>query len=268
MKLDEFCSGVRPACPVLSSREKFIDELFKAAGSELHVSVSYKRQLCNGDKGFTVELKESYRNRDNIESLTDFFMNYISQDRITDVVANFGIPESGKTDKKALSFALAMQFRKIVDSDEADADNVLSLNYQEAKGRGDEELKKTMPVSAYYPGDSIYLNSSYRPIYHVNVREDLTHTWSFDNVGTQTWINRRLFFSNHDSVNPSASSDYIDIPKTPPNGHVEISVTMNPEGFEEKTECKWIMVDKDGNDCFPRSSNFTIVIDAIFVYEE
>ena len=119
-----------------------------------------------------------------------------------------------------------------------------------------------------YPGDQVYLKSKYRPTYQVNIYERFQHTWEFENVGTQVWRGRRLFFSNHESVRPRAEAVYIDIPDTPPHKDVKIIVSMDARGFEGKSECKWIMVDGDDNDCFPNSNTFIFVVSTKFEYQK
>ena len=111
MKLETLCGGVKPSCPNLKSREAFIDGLFEAAGQKPYISVSYKRNLCNGTKPFTVEQKSPLRGRDNFQSLTAFFTKAIADTLVTNVIAAFGIPEKDIPDKNALCSALAHQMR-------------------------------------------------------------------------------------------------------------------------------------------------------------
>lgn len=265
MNLGALCKGVKPSCPNLKSREDFIDALFKAAGQEPYISVSYKRNLCNGTKPFVVEQKEPLRNRDNFQSLTNFFMKEIADTCVDKVVAAFGIPEKDPPTKKALCMALAHQMRLLIQSDDEDVSDILTVEYQKAKN--EVPTSKNQPqltMQPLYPGDSVYLKSEWRPVYTVGLDQAFEHTWIFDNVGTQTWTGRRLYFSNHDKVRPRAESDYIDIPDTPPNHTATVTVRIDPRSFETKSECLWIMVDSDGNNCFPHSGQFTIIVDVTF----
>lgn len=124
------------------------------------------------------------------------------------------------------------------------------------------------PASVLYPGDQIYFKSKFRPTYQVNIYENFQHTWEFENTGTQVWRSRRLYFLNHDAVRPRADANYIDIPDTPPHKGVKITVSMYARGFEGKSECKWIMVDSDDNDCFSNSNTFTFLVSAKFEYQK
>ena len=265
MKLETLCGGVKPSCPNLKSREAFIDGLFDAAGQKPYISDSYKRNLCNGTKPFTVEQKRPLRGRNNLHSLISFFTEAIADTLVTNVIAAFGIPEKDPPDKDALCTALAHQMRLLIDSDDEDVDDILTVEYQKAKNADPvNNIAPQITSRPPYPGDSIYMKSKWRPVYSVGLDEIFEHTWEFDNVGTQTWTGRRLYFSNHDEVRPRAETNYIDIPVTPPNHSVKLTVQMDARSFEERSECKWIMIDDVGKDCFPNSSQFTIVVDVTF----
>lgn len=269
MKLGTFCGGIKPSCPNLKSREAFIDSLFEAAGGKPYISVSYKRNLCNGTKPFSIELKTSFRGKDNLNSLIDFFMREISDGLVQNIIAAFGIPEKDPPEKMALCGALAHQMKALIDSDDEDASDILVVQYQNLKGAASEDVKTTVQsVQPLYPGDSVYLRSQFRPVYTAGFDQIVEHTWQFDNVGTQTWTGRRLYFSNHDEVRPRAETNYIEIPDTAPNRSVTVSVKIDARSFEKKSECQWIMVDQDGNDCFPNSHQFAIVIDVRFQIED
>ena len=73
-----------------------------------------------------------------------------------------------------------------------------------------------------------------------------------------------MYLSNHDEVRPRAESNYVDIPDTPPNTGVQVSVTVDLRPFEDTWMCKWIMIDSEGNDCFPGSRMFDIEISVKF----
>lgn len=167
--------------------------------------------------------------------------------------------------KKALCSALAHQMRLLISDDDEDVDDIVSVEYQNLKVNNDDEAKVLIQtMQPLYPGDSIYMKSAMRPVYSVGIDEVFEHTWVFDNIGKQTWRGRRLFFSNHSEVRPRAEANYIDVPDTPPNKSVRITAKIDSRSFEGKTECIWIMVDEDGNNCFPGSSQFTIIVDATF----
>lgn len=43
---------------------------------------------------------------------------------------------------------------------------------------------------------------------------------------------------------------------------------MDARCFEGKSECKWIMVDSDNNDCFPKRNTFVFVVSTKFEYQK
>jgi len=267
MTLPNLCKGVYPACLALKSQAKFIDALFEAGGSKPYISDSYKKQIFSNPVKFTDALKAELRGKDSTSALIAFFEKNLADSKLEDVIAVFGIPENETPNKKALSTALALQFKAIVNSDTEEGSDILAIEYQKNREHPQGKTDTVQPASVLYPGDQIYSNMKYHPVYSVNVREDVIHTWDFSNVGTQTWTGRRLYFANHDEVRPRASENFIEVPETLPGKSVKISVSMNAHGFEGKTECVWIMVDSEGKDCFPHSGIFTFVIDANFKFE-
>lgn len=265
--LSEICKATYPACPTIKSQSAFIDGLFEACGCKLYESTSYKKQLFNGSKPFSNNLKSGLPEIKKLDTLIMFFENNISNNKLKDMIAAFGIPETGEVNKKALSIALAIQFKAIIDADADCGEDILLLEYQKHKIQP-QESSFVSPASVLYPGDQYYIKTVVRPIYHVNTYDVFQHTWDFENVGTQMWKGRKLYFLNHDAVRPRADLIYIDIPDTPPNKSVKLTVDIDARGFEGESECKWIMVDSDNNDCFPNSSIFSFVVCARFEYKK
>lgn len=256
----------------------FVMRCFCAAGSThfpftkgkryTSMDVPLQRKLYDGSRTMTPEIKASFQPFDK-DGLAVFYKENIESGRIQDVMISFGIPPTTEINEDCLCRALAIQFKAFVDSNTDEADDIVAIEYQKLFTEPQEEENESYhPASILYPGDQIYFTSKYIPIYQVNIYEKFQHTWEFENVGTQVWCGRRLYFSNHDTVRPRADINYIDIPYTPPHKSVKITVSMDSRGFEEKSECKWIMTDSDGNDCFPNSNTFTFIVSAKFKYEK
>ena len=74
-------------------------------------------------------------------------------------------------------------------------------------------------------------------------------------------------YYNTDTKCELAETNYIDIPDTPPHMSVKITVSIDARGFEGKSECRWIMVDSDNNDCFPNSNIFIFVVSTKMDYQ-
>lgn len=230
--------------------------------------VPLPRKLYDGSRTMTPDIKASFHSFDEY-GLTAFYKENIETAKMRDVMVAFGIPPTSKMNEDCLCRALAIQFRAFIESDTDEADDIAAMEYQKLLADPKEETTETYhSASVLYPGDQIYFKSKFRPTYQVNIYEKFQHTWEFENTGTQVWRGRRLYFLNHDAVRPRADANYIDIPDTPPHKGVKITVSMDARGFEGKSECKWIMVDNDDNDCFPNSNTFTFFVSAKFEYQK
>ena len=229
--------------------------------------VPLERKLYDGSRTMSPELKDSF-SPFNVDGLTAFFSENIKDAQLNSLAAAFGIPPTLDLSKQPLCSALSFQLKAFVDSSDEEADDIVALEYQKMLSASQPEDKKEYrPTTALYKDDQVYLRTTYKPTYDVKLYEKFTHTWSFENMGTQTWRMRRLYFSNHDTARPRAKTPYIDIPETPPLKGVVLSVEMDARGFEERTECRWIMVDSENNDCFPNSGYFSFFVNARYEYE-
>lgn len=264
MKLGDICKGVKPSCPNLRSREKFVDGLLSAAGAAPYISDSYKRGLCNGGKPFIVALKAPNRGKDNLQSLMDFFMTEIADAKVSDVLLAFGIPEKEIPNKKALSVALAKQMKALIEDDNEDVEEIVVLEYQRAK-EDDSTEKIDIGMQPLYPGDSAYVQCVPNQTYKIDCYGTVEHTWSIQNTGKIKWIARKLIYARGPKDRAEANPAEISIPVVEPNGFVRISTTIDGRGFDGITKCIWEMQDSDGKNCFPKSESlFCVTIDAKF----
>lgn len=256
----------------------FVMRCFCAAGSNhfpftkgkryTSVDVPLPRKLYDGSRTMTPDIKASFHSF-NDAGLTTFYKENIEDSETRNVMLAFGISTTMEENKECLCRALSIQFREFVKSDSDEVDDIVAMEYQKLLAAPQDKGSESYhPASVFYPGDQIYFKSKYRPIYQVNIYEKFQHTWEFENAGTQVWHGRRLFFCNHEKVRPRAELNYIDIPDTPPHKSVKITVSMDARGFEGKSECRWIMVDSDNNDCFPNSNTFVFVVSTKFDYQK
>lgn len=251
----------------------FVTLCFKAAGSNYFsyvkgkrytsMDVPLQRKIYDGTRTMSYDVKSSFRNFD-VAGLTNFFESSIDDRKTNDTMLAFGVPASAALNKKALCEALALQMKTLVEVDTEDAEDIVLLEYQRLVVEPTGVITLSEVTRVLYPGDSVYMESAWCPIYSVSCNEKFQHTWSFQNSGIQTWRGRKLFFSNHDKVRPRADANYIEIPDVPPGKNIKITASMDARGFEGKTECLWIMVDSEGNNCFPNNSCFTIIVDVTF----
>lgn len=259
MKLKDICKPVYDSCPDIKSQEDYIDKLFEAAGAKPYISLSYKKGFFSGSRTFTVNQRLPLRGKDNSLQLISFFEKEISD--AGKVLAALGIPEKENPNKKALAIALAQQMKLLIDSEEEDVENILILQYEQAK---QDTVEADMPFSKpLYTGDSI---SVYHKSTHVILSYDkVTHTWEILNSGSIPWIGRKLVYKRKPTDRPEANPDVIELPDIKPNESKKISTVIDGRGFDGITHCIWEMQDSDGENCFPdRESLFCVTIDAKF----
>lgn len=264
MVLENFCKGIYPSCPTITNRENFIDGLFKAAGGTAYISVSYKRQLYSGDKVFVEAQKADLRGHDNQKALEDFFYENIADGKVMDVLLAFSVPEKNEPNKKALSTALALQMKELIDcGDDEEADDLILAAYQEAKAAPPDSETTVAVFKPLYPGDDVYVGTN--PTYKIQSHQTVSHTWSIMNAGKVTWVNRKLVYRRGPKDRPEAAPSEIPIPTVKPQESVKITTTFDGRGFDGVFHCFWEMQDSDGENCFPkRDSLFSVTIDAKF----
>lgn len=264
MFLKDFCKGIYSSCPTITNQQDFIDGLFKAAGGTAYISVSYKRQLYNGDKVFVEAQKSDLRGHDNQKTLEDFFYTNIADGKVMDVLQAFSVPEKHEPNKKALSTALALQMKALIDCGDAEeADDVVLAAYQAAKAAPADDETVISTFKPLYPGDGVYVGTN--PTYKIGSHDTVTHTWSIMNVGKIAWIGRKLVYRRGAKDRPEAQPSEIPIPTVKPNESVKITTTFDGRGFDGIFHCFWEMQDSDGENCFPkRDSLFSVTIDAKF----
>ncbi len=241
---------------------------FKKGKEYTSGDVPSERKYFDGSRTMTQEIKDSFHNFD-VGAVAEVLLELIDKNQIREVMLAFGIPPSLEENRDYLCQALALQLKGFITSQTEEADDIVLLEYQRLLSEPhttDEPVQSV--VATLYPDDQVYYKSKYRPTYDVDIYQMFQHTWEFENAGTQTWRGRRLFFANHEIARPRADCVYIDIPDTPPSKGVKLTVTMDPRGFEGTHECKWIMIDSGGDDCYPNSNQFSFVVHTRFAIEK
>ena len=255
----------------------FVTQCFCEAGSNFfpftrgkkYISrdVPLQRKIFDGSRLLTHEMKKSL-NPFNVDGLADYFNNHVESSKFTDIMLAFGIPPAAEVNKVALCKALSIQLKMFADSHDENTSDIVALEYQRLLSEPPEPAPSTPRPSVLYLGDNIYLNSAFRPVYSVACDEQFQHTWDFSNVGNRTWGGRQLYLSKNGKIRPRADKNSLGIPDTPPGKGIKITADMNARSFEGKTECLWVMVDNEGNECFPNSGSFTFIVDATFQVEK
>ena len=227
--------------------------------------VETQRKIYNGNFEFTVEQKQSFHPV-NIDGLIVFFQSGLDRSKIKELMREFAIPDELTTDSDLFFKALALQFEAFVHSSSQEAGDIVLMQYQHLLENGD--VPSELPIRAKYPYDQVLISPNQTKTHQVTAHDrNIVHEWIIQNRWTKTWTGRKLYFLNHDEVKPRAASNYVDIPDTPPGEYVHVKISMDARRYEGTTRCHWIMLDSQGDDCFPNSNTFDFTLVATFVYE-
>jgi hypothetical protein len=154
--------------------------------------------------------------------------------------------------------ALAKQMKALIESDAEETDNILILEYQNAKQLDNisaESLRKPL-----CEGDSVYVNFSPNKQYVIESHNTFEHTWILENTGTQRWTERKLVYVRGLRDRPEATPSIVEIPETKLKERIKITTT-----FDGVTDCVWEMQDLEGENCFPdRNTLLCVTIDSKF----
>ena len=232
-------------------------------GKMTSADVPLERKIYDGSRPMSQDLKDSFKTFDE-DGLNKYFEKIIDKDKYDDVMLANGIPLSDNKNHQALRKALVAQFRAFIDSDTEEANDIVAMMYQQYLEEPEQGTHSFHRISSIYPDDTVYMKPDHKRSYSGYMYEKLEVTWKFSNLGKQTWRGRKLYLSNHDEIKVRAESNYVEIPDTAPNNGVQVSVIIDLRPFEEPSICKWVMIDSEGNDCFPGSRMFDIEISVKF----
>ena len=244
----------------------FITLLFMAGGSKhftlLHgqnksENVETQRKIYNGSFEFTPDLKLSFQHVD-IDGLTTFFKKAVPNDRIRELMRDFGVPDDLAEDAELFCKALAYQFDAFVRSTTQKAEDIVLMKYQLLLKYGDDQTEG--PMAVRYPGDRLKVSFGREKWYRVNCYDAFQHTWTIDNAGTVEWRGRRLFLTNSADIKLKVESIYLDVPTLRPGEQIKIATGIEARGKENTSEFRWVMIDKDGNECFPEDKSLYITV--------
>lgn len=264
-----FCKGIYDYIKGVSNKDSFVVDIFQAAGSSYsftgkskYSNSNYAAKLCNGEKPLSKKHRKSFPNPIDTAGLAKYLSEHIKKASIRNVMNNFTIPTDADENILALTRALADQLQIIIHEPDSDAD-VVSTNYQKYLS----EPAEAVPAfhKPLYDGDQFWVETSPAERQHtVDFYEHFTHIWSLHNTGKVKWVGRKLVCKNETAITPCATQQSVDIPDTAPDGRVSISVEFDARGKEDRFLSEWIMVDKNGKDCYPNYSsplNVTIAVE-------
>ena len=182
MEFSNFFDLIISAFSPSDTKHEFLSKLFASAGLSLNYSKSAKKKFYSGDRHFSMDFKRECRQDFNTDSAASFFQELCVRCDQHHIIAKLGLPESGQLNTDALSIALAQQFKRIIDSDAPNFDNILSQAYLEncAKKISGEPPAEIQPP--HYPGDDFFI-----PTRHVSKNagcyETFQHAWEIVTQG-------------------------------------------------------------------------------------
>lgn len=264
-----FCKGIYGSIVGVDNQDSFVVEMFKVAGSGYtftkkgaYSASNYGTKLFNGSKPLSKKHRASFPNPINMTGFTEYLLEHIKKASARTVMNYFTIPTDADINVLALAKALADQFQIIIHEPDSNAD-IIAMNYQHYLS--ETETDEPSIHKPLYDGDAFWVETAPVDRCHVvDFYEHFTHTWKLLNSGKVAWTGRRLICINEESITPYAVQQSIDIPDTDPNGRATVSVEFDARGDENTFESKWVMVDKDNNECYPNYSypfNVMIVVE-------
>lgn len=263
-----FCRGIYNEIEGVSNQDTFVIEMFEASGSSYvfndrsaYSRSNYAAKLFNGGKPLSGKIRTSFPNPIEKSGLAKYLAEHIKKASIRTVMNYFTIPMDAEENLEALVLSLADQLQIIIHEEDTDAD-VVASNYQQyliAPVEGG-----WIPRKPLYDGDAYWLDTraSSDRTHTVDFYQRFTHTWALVNTGKVSWKNRKLICQNTSEITPYAGQVSIDLPDTAPNRSAKVSVEFDARGEEDTFVSKWIMVNEDGNNCFPEySGSMDVVIE-------
>jgi len=267
MDFSFFCKGIYGSIEGVSTQEVFVEDLFKASGSNYsfskagrYSSSNYGAKLFNGSKHLSKQHRESFPNPIDKTGVADYMLRHIKDASARTIMNYFSIPSDVTVNTQILSRSLADQLQIIIHEPEVEKDVVESYYQQYTIEPTSNNVSCQRPL---YDGDEFWVGNINNVRNHsVDFYEHFTHTWRIENQGKVLWKNRKLVCQNDSEITPCVFPQEVVIPETQPNKSVTISVEFDARGVEKEFISKWTMVNENGQDCFPGLSGaLNVIID-------
>ncbi|MCT7724455.1 MAG: hypothetical protein N5839_00745 [Lactobacillus iners] len=262
MKFSSCSEPVQKSCkPKINNQGVFIASLFNAMGSKFfpkntQTPRDYEIKILKGIRPITIDIKRSILSPFPIKEVTTFLYSHMQDDKIQDVASAFGFPSLIKPDKDFLAQAIARQYELIFTSDDSEVENIVWNEYQRiANDQEESDFSKYMPL---YPGDAVNDYSNINWI-EANTYEIIKVKFDIQNIGSVTWLNRKLVFIKEKTSCPIPRTECeINIPNIEPQQNFTKEIEIETRGSEGDFCCHFEMVDSNGNNCFPNRNIFDI----------
>lgn len=254
----------------------FVVKCFLSAGSnhfkmpdkynQKSTELEAARMLMKEDtshRRLTDPMKESFP-AELAPELAEYLSSGVSDEQLRTALTEIGITISTEADVRIYGLALYDQFQLFVRSDDPSVEDIVAKRYMERlEEAGETNLPDSVPGK--YIDDRIgVFQSAKGSVYEIDCEQSFRHEWMIRNAGKTPWKNRRLRMINQADIRPRPAQEEIIIPDTLPGETVKVSVEIDGRGFEGTYECKWIMEDPDGVNCFPDESRLNVIVISTF----
>lgn len=236
---------------------------YSFSSSSTHSASNYATKLMNGTKKISDQVYATIPNPINIKGLAHWLLDFWGSDKARNIMDYFHIPSAMEIDLRALAFSIADATQVVLHS-EPHNDTIVASRYQWHLNNPNTDIPFQYTASRYENDSCMVTNTAVQRIHEVGFYEKAEHTWELYNAGQVPWIGRKLRFCWAPDTKVKPDIAEIDIPDTHPRAYVKVSVSIDGRGAEYLSNCHWIMIDSDGEDCFPELSGiFDIKVNVI-----
>lgn len=263
--ISDYSKAVKKSFSVSVSQGRFMREVFKAAGYDRFPSPSdepYAKKICDGSKPITDDMRNEFPKPYDVKKLAEYFVKKIDNAKIQTLAQFFEITDA-TIEKYKLCKAIAAQFFLYVDGggEKNPEENIVQKNYKRLL---DDSIDEKLLGYPRYSGDKAWvINGQKIRAYTKHFYEIFEHVWCIKNMGNVHWRGRKLVCKSIDTQNIKVDDYEICVPDTAPGENAEIKIKVDPRGKENTFLSSWIMIDEEGNNCYPNNDtlfNFTVTV--------
>ena len=265
IKFSDFCEKAKAEYFGYAAQYTYMQGLVKALRIDRHYSDNYLKAVYNGTKPLSPSLKKHFPRPVDRTMLYNFFFSKMKDEAVGTMADAFGVKASLPRKKEFMSSALADQIREFVESKTEDVAPIVPDAYEKAQVT--QETTGFSFVSARYSGDSLWVETNGMS-HNVDCYATFQHRWVIHNTGICDWVNRKLVLANKAELPVSFSLDAVDVPYTAANQIAGVTVDVDVHQYEGVCTAYWMMIDGDGEDCFPGAMNrsmFAVKFDVSFI---
>ncbi len=268
----EFCHAVyesKPRGGFPKNRQTFVRALIESTGSKSDgLSDALAQKYYQGVATLTWPFPDPIDGAGVISYLHSHlkqFRDHYSRDQAVKRIANkLGLDAASLQPEHALR-ALAFYLNNIVNRpDKIDA---LSDYYCLCVENPDLKLTSINPQSFQSGDHATNFSANQYATKVFGLYQVFRHEWRLMNDGEMAWSGRALVCTNPMDPAIRPSIDRVSIPDCEPSrasSHT-VSVDLEIQHAEGRLKSRWLMVDSDGNDCFPdEPGKFDIIVQARF----